>query len=175
MKECVKCGSQDFIPNGKYTRCRPCLVNQRKVRYKKNKSKILVDNKKWFDNNPGKANEYKKRWKENNPDKDTAARKGWKENNKDRIREYCANRRAAKKNATPPWADRKEIKYVYKLAKERGLVVDHIVPINSDIVCGLHVADNLRAIPEPLNSFKGNRYWPDMPERLSKGGRPRKK
>ena len=42
--------------------------------------------------------------------------------------------------------------------------VDHIVPIKSKIVCGLHTEQNLRIVPRRVNRSKNNRYWPQMPE-----------
>lgn len=41
--------------------------------------------------------------------------------------------------------------------------VDHIVPLKSKIVCGLHCAANIRVIPASENWSKGNRRWPHMP------------
>lgn len=41
--------------------------------------------------------------------------------------------------------------------------VDHIVPIKSDIVCGLHCIDNFQLMTREDNARKGNRFWPDMP------------
>ena len=41
--------------------------------------------------------------------------------------------------------------------------VDHIVPLQSPIVCGLHTIENLQVIPGALNLAKGNRMWPQMP------------
>lgn len=41
--------------------------------------------------------------------------------------------------------------------------VDHIVPLQSEFVCGLHNEFNLRVISQSENSSKKNRYWPDMP------------
>ena len=73
-----------------------------------------------------------------------------------------AMHRAKKLNAIPTWINRKEITTIYKLACEKNLVVDHIVPLNSNRVCGLHCEDNLRCIPQKLNISKSNRYWLDM-------------
>lgn len=67
-----------------------------------------------------------------------------------------------KKIATPPWADKKAIKAVYDEAKrltiETGTLyhVDHIIPIHGRYVSGLHVPDNLRAIPAIENVLKHN-------------------
>jgi len=70
-------------------------------------------------------------------------------------------------NATPSWYDEQEVDYIYRLATKKGLVVDHIVPLNSDKVCGLNVQDNMRCIPNSLNCYKGNRYWPNMPKNIA--------
>lgn len=37
-------------------------------------------------------------------------------------------------------------------------VVDHIVPIKHDKVCGLHVSHNLRVIESPENLRKSNKF-----------------
>jgi len=38
--------------------------------------------------------------------------------------------------------------------------VDHVIPLNSKVVCGLHVAENLAVIPKYVNRSKHNRYDP---------------
>jgi len=92
------------------------------------------------------------------------AQRLWQEANRGKVREYCANRRVKLSKATAGWANREEMAYIHQLAFERGLVVDHIVPINSTLVCGLNVQDNLRCITNELNIRKSNKYWPDMPK-----------
>lgn len=74
---------------------------------------------------------------------------------------------ASKLNATPAWLSNKhleEIQGVYLLAKECELLsgdmyhVDHIVPLQGENVCGLHVPWNLQVLPADINMSKGNRY-----------------
>ena len=71
--------------------------------------------------------------------------------------------------AWPEWcAEHSGFATVYKEAeRRRGLGevvnVDHIVPICSKIVCGLHVPWNLQVIPELENLRKSNKWWPDHP------------
>lgn len=68
--------------------------------------------------------------------------------------------------AQPAWltdADRAEINRIYRDAHRRRLVVDHIVPLGSTLVCGLHVPWNLRAITHAENQVKSNTWWPDCP------------
>jgi 5-methylcytosine-specific restriction endonuclease McrA len=75
-------------------------------------------------------------------------------------------RRRKHRQATPPWLTRKqktEIRQIYQIAitmtKTTGeqYVVDHIVPLRSEVVCGLHVPWNLRVITQGENLRKSNR------------------
>lgn len=78
-------------------------------------------------------------------------------------------RRLASERATPKWANLVAIREIYeaceKITKDTGVVhhVDHIVPLTSKIVCGLHNEFNLMVLPALDNIKKGNRHWPDMP------------
>lgn len=79
-----------------------------------------------------------------------------------------AKRRA--REAAPAWANKDIIKSLYALAraytKTLGIkcVVDHIVPLQSDLVCGLHCEANLQVMFDSDNKAKGNRMWPDHPD-----------
>ncbi len=109
------------------------------------------------------------RWHKNNRERLLEKKRKHYYENRD-TPEFKANKAASqklreqkKRDAVPAWYDSDEVKYIYSLATERNLHVDHIVPLNHELVCGLHVQDNLRCIPAELNRHKGNRYWPDMP------------
>ena len=93
----------------------------------------------------------------------------WRKNNADLVCQQAAKRRAVSRKATPDWANTFFIKEAYRLAELRSKVtgfewhVDHVVPLNSPIVCGLHCEHNLDVIPANMNLSKSNRHWPDMP------------
>lgn len=67
------------------------------------------------------------------------------------------------------WADVTKIRAIYREAKrltrETGElhVVDHIVPLDGKIVCGLHWHENMRVLHWRTNAIKGCGDWPDMP------------
>lgn len=78
-----------------------------------------------------------------------------------------AERAAKKMRALPKWANHFFMSEAYHLAALRSRLlgvpheVDHIVPLRSSLVCGLHCESNLRVITKAANMDKGNRWWPD--------------
>jgi 5-methylcytosine-specific restriction endonuclease McrA len=128
----------------------PCKHGHISPRYVKNHACIACCRElsiKWSKENPDKALESGKKSYAKDPSK-AAAR--------------YAKRRATKKLATPVWADIKEIEKIYKLARQKTIdsnvpwEVDHIVPLSSKLVCGLHVSWNLQIIPALDNRRKRN-------------------
>lgn len=68
-------------------------------------------------------------------------------------------RHAAKMQRYPKWLtkdDRRNIRELYKSAREQGLVVDHIIPLRGKTVSGLHVPWNLQLLTEEQNRVKSN-------------------
>lgn len=101
-----------------------------------------------------------RKWRIANPERNAAQK-----------RKDTATRRAIIKRACPSWADHRKIAEVYVLAdrltRETGIPhdVDHIYPLAGRISCGLHVHQNLRAIPATDNrkkSRKENYEWLDI-------------
>lgn len=93
----------------------------------------------------------------------------WRLKNKNKSMATVARRRSQKKKALVAYRNDFIINEIYDLADIRTKItgikweVDHIVPLQSDIVCGLHWEYNLQVITKSQNVKKGNRYWPDMP------------
>ena len=92
--------------------------------------------------------------------------KAWKERNLIWVRADTKARRRKHRHATPPWLTRNqksEIRQIYQIAitmsKTTGerYVVDHIIPLRSEEVCGLHVPWNLRVITQEDNLKKSNK------------------
>ena len=79
-------------------------------------------------------------------------------------RDKAAARKATKLNATPPWADLEQIKRIYaacaKITERTGIPhhVDHVIPLQGENVCGLHVPNNLAIIPAKMNLQKSNKH-----------------
>jgi 5-methylcytosine-specific restriction endonuclease McrA len=104
-----------------------------------------------------------KAWNKANPEKTlVAGRKAYAKDPSKAAARY-AKRRANKKQATPAWADTKELHKFYLQARLKTLEseiaweVDHIVPLAGVNVCGLHVPWNLQVIPATDNRRKQNR------------------
>lgn len=114
----------------------------------------------WRSRNRDRFNELTRR---NRNDKRREAERAYGARNKAKRAAGCAKRKATKLQATPAWADLGAIEAKYEEARNRSLEtgvrhhVDHIVPLKSSVVCGLHVHWNLQVLPAVENLSKGNR------------------
>lgn len=187
VKKCTKCKIEkpatcDFFSRNKRKRdgmqssCKECMK-----KYKDSvKDSISAKNKEWYARNRDLVLKKRSSLYENKKEEMLAKAASdrarfsvrikkykleYARRNKHVLNERKRHREASKKLATPSWykTEVKKIRDIYKLASESGMHVDHIVPINSDIVCGLHCLSNLQILDPSENISKGNRWWPDMP------------
>lgn len=113
---------------------------------------------------------YNAQYRKENADAVRARKANWAKENLTARRASYAKRRAIKLQATPMWANMAAIAAFYESADALNMItgewhhVDHIVPLQSKIVCGLHNEFNLCVLTAQENLSKGNRRWPDMPE-----------
>jgi hypothetical protein len=70
-----------------------------------------------------------------------------------------SSRRAVRENALPLWQDRSEVAEFVGLCP-LGWHADHIIPLNGNGVCGLHVLANLQYLPAQENMRKSNKVDP---------------
>jgi hypothetical protein len=157
MKVCKDCLIEKelifFEKKGDYFRmvCKRCVSVKKKMYYIKNKESICIK---------------QKVHKENNKENIKIANKLYYQENKDSAYKRRGLRSRTTIDQTPAWLtrnQRKEIRSFYKKAQELSrntgikYSVDHIIPIISKYVCGLHIPINLRVIPLSDNLSKGNR------------------
>lgn len=131
-----------------------------------NREKVRALKKGYYESSPEeRANQAlrSRRWLEANREKSRAATARWRANNLDKAAAGQQRRRAKKLQRTVAWADHDKIRQFYALAREltesTGIPheVDHIYPLQGELVSGLHVETNLRVITKSENRSKGAR------------------
>ena len=141
---CVECDNQRIRPEGQRQKAS-------KRYYETNKEKCANASKAWKTKS-GMAYEYTKRSRAKNPS----------------LMQFLnAKRHAAKMKRTPAWLNAGhlfEMESVYKYCSALRNVgldyeVDHIVPMQGQLVSGLHAPWNLQILTGKENSSKGNRIW----------------
>lgn len=144
----------------KYAETNPDKIEQRKEEFN---VKRREDRKE----NPDKVRQYAREYCKKNRDKRAISDRKYREKNRGTYNASKAKRRASKLKATPSWLSEDqllEIKLLYLFVAERRkitglkLQIDHIVPLQGENVCGLHVPWNLQVLTASENSSKGNRF-----------------
>jgi len=143
--------------DGRMNLCIACDKARTQKYREANREKERVRNRDYGRRNAHAVRARVKRWRKENPGKD---------------RELRRMREIQKINACPPWARkgivRKQIQAHYLHAEwlentiDTPFHVDHIVPLCSDFVCGLHVPANLTVLEASQNIEKNNRWWPEQ-------------
>jgi hypothetical protein len=176
MKLCKKCGiSKNYScfsacskhKDGLQHSCKECNKAYRQA----NKQKLKGYQSKYYQSNREELLSKSKVWQTLNADHYKTRLRAWSKNNRNLKNFHEAKRRALKLKATPSWlneAQLEQIAYYYWLAKDLKITtgeqyhVDHIIPLQGEIVCGLHVPWNLQLLPSDINIAKGNNFKYDM-------------
>lgn len=133
-KACARHGT--FIRYRSNGNCADCLREANRRYQAKNRDALLPKKRVWVSEHRALT---------------TVRQAAWQKAN------YSKTARASRRRATPPWVDRRQIAAFYAATPE-GMTVDHIVPLNGDAVCGLHVPWNLQYLSKSANSAKGKRH-----------------
>lgn len=102
-------------------------------------------------------NEYSKAKRDANPEAARLRSKEHYKNNRHYYISKSSKRRDIVSQQTPKWAKLSIIEDIYQCCPE-GCHVDHIIPLQGDNVCGLHVETNLQYLDARDNLSKGNRF-----------------
>lgn len=164
-RECRKIASRKL-----YLANREHLREKKREWYQANRERVCELNKKWRRANPALKRKADNKWRQANPERVRKKGREWWRANPDTVNAMKARRRAAKKKALASWISISAIKNFYtearRLTKLTGVKhhVDHIYPLQSEYMCGLHVEANLQILTEKENVLKGNRTWPGQLE-----------
>jgi hypothetical protein len=176
MKFCTSCQTEKSIElfsfckkskDQRQDKCKNCVKSYMKKRYAETKHIQLEKQKLYYVLNKDKRNTACSLYKKENHQKCLVLTKKWKDENKHKVYENNALRRASKKNATPRWLSMDQrwmIEQAFDIAQKRSEAtkvkwhVDHIVPLMSNVVCGLHVPWNLQVIEAKENLKKYNKF-----------------
>lgn len=161
--------------------CSECMNMHSGVWKKANREKCSSTKREWRDRNREKVRSLKreyyaksetdreqqairaKRWLEANREKSRGSSAKWRRENLPTAAAAQQRRKAKLLHCLPSWADHEKIRQFYILAKkmtdDTGIPheVDHIFPLQGDVVSGFHVETNLRVIPKSENRSKGSR------------------
>jgi 5-methylcytosine-specific restriction endonuclease McrA len=148
---CVECMKEDWATDNERRKSQPksdAAKAAGRRYYERNRELVLA---RATSQSAEATREYKRAWKARNPDY---------------VQLGVNVRRRRLRNASPPWltAEHKlQIREMYlaarRLTRDTGIkhVVDHIIPLRSEVVCGLHVPWNLQILTHIENSSKSNR------------------
>lgn len=148
---------------------------------KNNKEKVKAIQKKYKENAKERLAEYRANYVREKRDKMyLRARERYQEVREETIKKAIAYakknshilslKRAARKRrvkkATPIWANMAHVELFYKIARQDQIDtgikmhVDHIIPLQHPLVCGLHNEHNLQILTGERNCSKGNKFDP---------------
>jgi len=123
--------------------------------------------RRWTDGHRDQENERLLKYYHDNIEAGRALRRRWAKENPAEALAARWRRIAAELQARPVWADDDAMRAFYaearRLTEASGIPhhVDHIVPLRSARVCGLHCQSNLQVLPGSENQSKSNKHWPD--------------
>lgn len=146
-----------------YSKNKAAAKERMKAYREKNKASIQAERKAKYQREKEERRAASKAWRDTHKEQNRKTIDAWHEKNPGAKMEMNRRRKLKQKQATPSWADTAAMRLIYNEAADlskrsgRKLHVDHIIPINSPYVCGLHCPQNLQVVSAAKNMAKHNK------------------
>ena len=164
----IECRSGHVAPRRAATgECLACRQEAVKVWRSKNPERVAAHNQKQYDTHTESLKQRAKSFYWQNGEACREKSKQYQQANLHIFAKANAKRKAAEIQRTPAWLtadDHWMMEQAYELAALRTKMfgfpwhVDHVVPLQGDIVSGLHVPLNLQVLPARDNRAKSNKF-----------------
>lgn len=142
LKESPKCWDCSCISSNRwyknYTQCSSCSF------------------KEWRIKNLEKRKLYKREYRISNKQILLEKKRIYNQKTKNNTHIQC-KRRAKKKQAMPSWINLDLLQQIYQNCP-KNMVIDHIIPLQNELVSGLHVPWNLQYLDRSSNAYKHNKF-----------------
>lgn len=173
MKQCTWCHvvkpigefhRDKRIKDGHKGSCKACENAKTASWREANRQQFNQTAKNHYSANTEAVKQRNRQWKASNKRHICEYNRSYETTNRGKRNAINAKRKAKLFQATLRWADARVIEHIYvqcaQLSADTGcrFEVDHIIPLDNELVCGLHVEANLRIITKSHNCSKKNRF-----------------
>lgn len=172
MKQCTTCKeffdlNYFYLRQGKpRSQCKGCHYKTTRRNAVKNKETCYARTREWRKSAGEQIKNHMAEKYRKNPELYREKSKVWRRANPVKMLQQRLQRAETERKATVSWADEDRMREIYQRAGRISMCtgfkwhVDHVIPLQHKLVCGLHVPDNLQVIPEKLNLRKHNCWSP---------------